>query len=140
MNRNLVGILIAVAASLLISVPNTYAQTVTMATVPFAFTVGQSEMPAGTYTITPVSDSAIVIRDSNTAKGVVSLVRSELANRGDVTPKLVFNRYGGKYFLSQVSPGFGHGVMQLPASKLEKELRIASTHGITPQKAVVAAK
>lgn len=140
MIRNFVGILIALAVSLLISVPNTYAQTVTKATVPFAFTVGQSEMPAGTYTISSVSDSAIVIRNSNTAKGVVSLFLSEQASSSDGIPKLVFNRYGDKYFLSQVSPGSGHGVMRLPASKLEKEVRIASIHGGSPHKAVVAAK
>jgi hypothetical protein len=93
MNRNLLGILIILAGSLLISVPNIYAKTGTTAIVPFAFTVGQSEMPAGTFTITPVSDSAIVIRDSNAEKCVVSLILSEEAGRGDVAPKLVFNRY-----------------------------------------------
>jgi hypothetical protein len=50
----------------------------------------------------------------------------------------VFNRYGDKYFLSQVSRGFGGGVMQLPTSKLEKEVRIASSN--VTRKVVVAAK
>jgi hypothetical protein len=140
MNRNLLGILIILAGSLLISVPNTYAQTATTATVPFAFTVGQSEMPAGTYTLTRFSDSAIVVRDSNTAKGVVSLFLLGQASNSDSTPRLVFNKYGDKYFLSQVSPGSGKSVMQLPASKLEKEVRLASTGGVSKQKAVVAAK
>ena len=51
MNRNLIGLLTIGALLLLVSVPNTYAQNVTTATVPFAFTIGRSEMPAGTYTI-----------------------------------------------------------------------------------------
>jgi hypothetical protein len=140
MKRNLIGILTTLALSLSISVPSTSAQTATKATVPFAFTVGQTEMPAGTYTISPVSQSAIMIRDSNTAKAVLSLVRSEQANSSDGTSKLVFQKYGNKYFLSQVSRGFGRAVMQLPTSKLEKEMRIASTRGVSEQNAVVAAK
>lgn len=140
MKHNLIGILITLAVSLLISVPITHAQTATTATIPFAFTVGQTEMPAGTYTISRESDSAIVIRDSNTAKGVLSLFSSEQAGSSDDTPKLVFNKYGNKYFLSLVSRGFGSAVMQLPTSKLEKEVRLASTHGAQGQKAVVAAK
>jgi hypothetical protein len=139
MNRNLVGILITLALSLLVSVPNTYAQTVTTATVPFAFVVGRSEMPAGTYTISPVSQSVIAIRDRNTGKGVLSFVRPEWAGNSDGTPKLEFNKYGSKYFLSRVSPGFGHNAMQLPTSNLERELRIASARG-TPEQTVVAAK
>lgn len=140
MNRNVVGILITLAVSLLISVPNTYAQSVTTATVPFAFTVGRSEMPAGTYIISPVSQSVIAIRDRNTGKGVFSFVRPEWGGNSDSTPKLVFNKYGSRYFLSQVRRGFGSDVMRLPTSKLERELRIASTRDVSEQNAVVAAK
>ena len=140
MKRNLIGILTTLALSLLISVPSTSAQTTTKATVPFAITVGRTEMPAGTYTISPVSQSAIAIRDGNTAKSVLSLFRSEQAGSSDGTPKLVFHKYGHKYFLAQVSRGFGGAVMQLPTSKLEKEVRIASTRGVSEQQAVVAAK
>jgi len=139
MNRNLVGILITLAVSLLVSVPNTYAQSVTTATVPFAFTVGESEMPAGTYTISHVSQSVIAIRERNTGKGVLSFVRPEWAGNSDRTPKLVFNKYSSKYFLSRVSPGFGNNPMQVPTSKLEREQRIASTRG-APEQEVVAAK
>lgn len=139
MNRNLVGILITLAVSLLVSVPNTYAQTLTTATVPFAFTVGGSEMPAGTYTIRSVSQSVIAIRDRNTGKAVLSFVQPEWAGNSDGTPKLVFNKYGNRYFLSRVSPGFGGNAMQVPISKLERELRIASTRG-APGQEVVAAK
>jgi hypothetical protein len=137
MNRNLVGILITLAMSLLVSVPNIYAQTT--ATVPFAFTVGGSEMPAGTYTIRPVSQSVIAIRDRNTGKAVLSFVQLEWAGNSDGTPKLVFNKYGNRYFLSRVSPGFGGNAMQVPISKLEREVRIASTRG-APESEVVAAK
>ena len=103
MKRNLMtGILTILALLLLISVPSSYAQTAVRATVPFNFTVGKAEMPAGTYTVSRVSSSVIEIRDSTTKKSVVSLVWSEGASS---TAKLVFNRYGDRYCLSQVSRG-----------------------------------
>jgi len=136
MKRNLFGILTTLTLALLTSVPLS-AHTIAKATVPFDFTVGQTRMPAGTYEISPLSH-AIVIRDSKTAKSILSLFNSEEASRGDSTPKLVFHRYGDKYFLSQVSRGHGGAVMQLPTSKLEEEVRIAGS--TVPQKTVVAAK
>jgi hypothetical protein len=137
MKRNLFGILTTLTLALLISVPLS-AQTIATATVPFDFTVGQTQMPAGTYDINPLAHGAMVIRDGKTAKGVASIFRWEDARKGDSTTKLVFHKYGDKYFLSQVARGHGNGVMQLPTSKLEEEVRVASSSA--PQKAVVAAK
>ena len=137
MKRNLFGILTTLTLALLISVPLS-AQTIAKATVPFDFTVGQTKMPAGTYEFSPLAHGAILIRDSKTTKSVLSLFNSEEPSRGDSTPKLVFHRYGDKYFLSQVSRGNGGAVMKLPTSKLEEEVRIAGSS--VPQKTVIAAK
>ena len=136
MKRNFLGILTTMALALLISVPLS-AQSIARVTVPFDFTVGQTQMSAGTYDINPLGD-AIVIRDTKAAKSALSMVRSERSRNSNSGTKLVFNRYGDKYFLSQVSRGFGGSVMQLPPSKLEKELRIASSN--VTRKVVVAAK
>ena len=141
MKRNLMtGILTILALLLLISVPSSYAQTAVRATVPFNFTVGTAEMPAGTYTISRVSSSVIEVNGSTTKKSVVSIVRSEGASSSDSTAKLVFNQYGERYFLSQVSRGYGADVMQLPTSKPEQEqqIKIASTGGASGQKVVAA--
>jgi hypothetical protein len=137
MKRNFLGILTTMTMALLISVPLS-AQTVTRVTVPFDFTVGQTQMSAGTYEISPLAHGAIVIRDTKAAKSVLSMVRPEWSRNNDSRTKLVFNRYGDKYFLSQISRGFGGGVMQLPSSKLEKEVRIASSK--VTRKVVVAEK
>jgi hypothetical protein len=137
MKRNLFGILTTLTLALLISVPLS-AQTIAIANVPFDFTVGQTQLPAGTYDISPLAHGAIVIRNGNTAKSVMSIFRWEDARKGDSTTKLVFHKYGDKYFLSQVARGHGNGVLQLPTSKLEEEVRVASSSA--PQKTVVAAK
>ncbi len=139
MKRNLIWVLTIEALLLLVSIPNTYAQTTVRATVPFAFTVGKAEVPAGTYTINTISPSVITIRD-RTGRGILSLVRPERPGSNDGTPKLLFNKYGSRYFLSQVSRGFGSDIMQLPTSKLEKELRIASARSAPEQRMIAASK
>ena len=139
MKRNLItGILTTLTLLLLISVPSTYAQVTIEVTVPFNFMVGKAEMPAGTYTINRLNSSAIEIKGSTTKKSAVSIVWSEGPSDSDSAAKLVFNRYGDSYFLSQVSRGSGANVMQLPTSKLEQEQRIASTSGASGQKVVAA--
>jgi len=139
MKRNLItGILTTLTLLLLISVPSAYAQATIEVTVPFNFMVGKAEMPAGTYTINRLSSSAIEIKGSTTKKSAVSIVWSEGPSGSDSAAKLVFNRYGDSYFLSQVTRGSGASVMQLPTSKLEQEQRIASTSGPSGQKVVAA--
>jgi len=103
MNRNFLGILTTMTMALLISVPLS-AQTIARVTVPFDFTVGRTQMSAGTYEINPLHD-AIVIRDTKAAKSALSMVRSERSRNSDSETKLVFNSYSDKYFLSQVSRG-----------------------------------
>ena len=138
MKRNVFGILTTLILSLLVSVL-THAQTIARVTVPFDFTVGQTQMPAGTYVISPLTQAAIMIRDDKTAKGAYTLFNSEKAGRRDSNPKLVFHRYGDKYFLSQVSPGKGNAILQLPTSKLEKEVQIA-TRSVPVQELIAAKK
>jgi hypothetical protein len=136
MKHNRFGILTTLTLALLISVPLS-AQTIAKATIPFDFTVGQTRMPAGTYEISPLAHAAISIRDTKTAKSVLTLFNWSGARSEDSTPKLVFHKYGDKYFLSLVSRG-SEGAMQLPTSKLEQEVRIASSS--VEQKTVIAAK
>jgi hypothetical protein len=75
-----------------------------IATIPFSFIVGKTTLPAGKYTIAvvnPTSDRRILqVRsmDGHTSAMVLttSLVRSAAENS-----KLVFERYGDRYFFAQ---------------------------------------
>jgi hypothetical protein len=81
------------------------------ANIPFDFGVQNRVMPAGTYQLTYSALShGVVIRgvDDNNLNIFVMTYSSTDANRPrDGKGKLVFNRYGGTYFLSQLwqSPG-----------------------------------
>jgi hypothetical protein len=140
MNRNLVGMLAILALALTVSVPAICAQTIVKANVPFAFTVGQIEMPAGNYLVSSVSESAIAITDRNTGTSVISLFRPEQAKTNNGTAKLVFHKYGDKYFLSQIGRGFGGSLIQLPTSKQEQEAQIQTARSVSQKEVVLGAK
>src|SRR6516225_10570553 len=98
MKSNRIATLGLLALALLISVPSIFAQELVRAKVPFDFKVGNTAMPAGSYTISSVSQSAISISNRQEHAGVLAVVRSEYANK-DQSPKLVFHKYGDQYFL-----------------------------------------
>jgi hypothetical protein len=140
MKCNVFGILAIVTLSLLISVPIMSAQTIATASVPFAFTVANTEMSAGNYVITSVSDSAIVVINRSKGTSVISLFHSEQPRNNNDATKLVFHRYGDKYFLSQVARGSGETVIQLPISKQENEAQVQNAGSVSDKEVVVAAK
>lgn len=99
------------------------------AKVPFDFTVGNQHLPAGTYTISSTSSGILEIRDSSGQPWVktVSLpAYNDAVGRSD----LVFDRYGDKYFLSEIVCPSAAISAHIPASKLEKQTRTheASLH------------
>jgi hypothetical protein len=138
MKRNLIGTLSLVALSLLLNVTGAAAQSVVKGNVPFAFTVAKQQMPAGSYSILSNSAASIQIRNNDTGAAVLSLVRSELP--GDRAPRLVFHYVGNQYFLSQVWGSEGSSGMTVPASSLEKELRIATNRTGRVGEIVIALK
>ena len=75
-----------------------------VATIPFTFNVGQTRLPAGKYTITvlnPASDLKILqIRSANGRSSAMILTTSVVGNVADDT-KLVFHRYGDRYFFAR---------------------------------------
>lgn len=92
-----------------------HAQTRAVADVPFDFTVQSVTMPAGEYALQPLSAASGVIRIMNleTRRSVMVLASSTLStHRGKDTDsgKLIFHRYGDRYFFSEVwTPGGPQG-------------------------------
>ena len=71
--------------------------------IPFDFTAGKSEFKAGTYSIRRVTNTALAIRSidgkTNRLVGAPLTIESRDSKAGE---RVVFNQYGGQYFLSQV--------------------------------------
>lgn len=134
MKRNLIAVLSLVVMSVILNATSAYAQSQLRANVPFAFKMGNAQLPAGSYQITTV-EATITLRTEHT--GAMSRATSTYPNSG--TPRLVFNHVGSEYFLSQIW-GAGDSGMALPASKLEKELRIATRRSNRGETVTIALK
>ena len=74
------------------------------ARIPFAFNVGDKSLPAGEYSIAvlnPTSDRKVLqIRSTDGRLSAIIQTNERNANTPEQT-KLVFNRYGDRYFFAQ---------------------------------------
>ena len=75
-----------------------------IASIPFAFNVGKTTLPAGKYTITvlnPTSDrKTLQIRSLNGRASAIVLTTTSSGRESD-NAKLVFERYGDQYVFAQ---------------------------------------
>jgi hypothetical protein len=139
MKRNLIGTLSLVAMSLLLNVNGAYAQSAVKANVPFAFNVGTSQLPAGSYSITLEDGLGLfMIGNSTTGAGILSLGQPEYS--GDRSRKLVFQRLGNRYFLTQIWGEQGSTGLRLRAPKPETKLEIASQPSPSRKEVEIALK
>lgn len=92
------------------------------ANIPFTFTVGQKSLPPGIYTVSilnPASDRpALRIRSANGRLSAIIQTSSVGGSLADDS-KLVFRRYGDRYFFAQAQVG-GDATM-LTAAKSHAE-------------------
>jgi hypothetical protein len=70
--------------------------------IPFAFTVGTTTMEAGTYAVSldGVTRTTLTVRNSN--QRVIALSTGGRSDASDKPTRLVFHRYGQRYFLREV--------------------------------------
>jgi hypothetical protein len=139
MKRNLIGTLSLVVMSLLLNVNGAYAQSAVKANVPFPFSVGTSQLPAGSYRITVEDGSGLVmISNSTTLATVLSLGLQQ--HPGGKSRRLVFQRLGNRYFLTQIWGEQGRTGVRLLAPKPETKLEIASQPSPSRKEVEIALK
>jgi hypothetical protein len=113
-----------VVLSLLLTVAGAHAQSATHANVPFAFKVGTTPMPAGTYKVqNELGTNLVMVYNVQTGASVLAMGRRESPSKK--TDKLIFHRYGSQYFLTEILGGKGSQAMDFPATRQEKELQVA---------------
>ena len=135
MNRKTASIVFVVALFAGLVGSNAYGQTSTKvkANIPFDFHVGTQSLPAGVYTIVPLKGSTVLIRSKEGHQSAVSETNAVQTNQSSADGKLVFNRYGVFYFLSQVwTPGEEVG-RKLPKTNAEQEV----AGGIAPTETTI---
>jgi hypothetical protein len=102
--------LITLSLVLLALVPAYAQQTSMTVTIPVAFTVERTVLPAGDYVVTHPSGKAIALRHVGGPETLVALTNYTAIPQTPQTPRLIFHRYGSRYFLAQAwMPNSDHG-------------------------------
>ena len=110
MNKQALTVLSMASLFVLLAVGSAYADpgSEVRADVPFDFIVGNKTYPAGSYAVeytNPQGVFLIHIGEDETRPTLLWSNTVPAKSTQDNSPKLVFNRYGDQYFLTQVSAG-----------------------------------
>jgi Tfp pilus assembly protein PilW len=92
--------------------------------IPFDFVAGNTQMPAGEYSVKtsgPTSTTILIARNDSAASAFIN-TNAAVASEPKTESKLIFNRYGDRYFLSQVWTAGNARGRQLVKSIREKEM------------------
>src|SRR5258708_7792308 len=92
------------------------------ANVPFAFTAGNKQFPAGTYLLSPESSELMRLQSGDRS---IRTYLSTTPNFGDgsSTSKLIFHKYGDQYFLNKVVSAASSFNVEVPTSISEKQAK-----------------
>jgi hypothetical protein len=96
------------------------------ADIPFDFNVGDKTMPAGHYTVSqinPASDRVALQLRKEDGSASVMLQMNAVIGRAQESTKLIFNRYGNRYFFAEAWIDGENAGLQAPRSRAERVVR-----------------
>jgi|SRR5438067_11417751 len=97
------------------------------ANIPFDFEAGNKSYPAGAYRVSSISQMGdLSIAGYGLTSGLASS-HSIQSNSPSGSTKLVFHRYGDRYFLYQIWVAGEDRGRELPTTRVEKELASNAT-------------
>ena len=125
MKKQLLQMVAIISLSLMLGVAAT-AQMIRQMTVavPFAFYIGKTALPAGTYTIYRTSThtgNGFLVRDAKGNAKVVFNTQQVQSGKSQSVARLEFRRYNDKYFLGSVWAAGNNIGRELQQSQLERE-------------------
>ena len=126
MKRNMFGALMTLIVAFSVAVPMVHAQTIMTANVPFAFSVEQNQLPAGSYSVRELGARATLIQSADGKEHVMGIYCNAGPSKSGET-KLVFKKIGDHYFLSEIWSSARDEGQKVPESKLESELNAANS-------------
>ena len=99
----------------------------------FDFTAGKTSLRAGIYSVEMISENALLVRSIDGKQRVLLLARQAEAVGKQKPARIIFNRYGDRYFLSQAWVSGGDVGRELHPSgaerRLARELSLAKGDG-----------
>ena len=132
-------LLLVVVIALATAVASANAQSAknVVADIPFEFSVGYKTMPAGEYSVRSIVSAGDALMIQSADAKVTALRQSEATTKmkNNNHARLVFHRYGERYFLAEVWNGADSAGRQLLKSQeeraIESELASISSQGQT---------
>jgi hypothetical protein len=121
--RNLLAL--ALSLPLLLSAAANAQSTQLKVTVPFEFTAGDTVLPAGDYDVQstgPWGGEALSIHSTTSKAGTLLLSIACHSAKVSDSSRLIFYRYGQKYYLGEVWTVDTHFGRQFPIDARQKEL------------------
>jgi hypothetical protein len=97
-----------------------------IASVPFAFNVGNTTLPAGAYTVSftnPASSAKVLQISRKDGSASVVIQTSDTMGKIQDNAKLVFHRYGDQYFLAQAWMAADSNGLVVQKSRGEKDIQ-----------------
>ena len=92
------------------------------ATIPFDFTAGETNLKAGVYSVKFISHNALLLRSADGKKSAIIVAPRAIGGETKKPERMVFHRYGDRYFLSQVWMLRTDSGRELDPSKAERAL------------------
>jgi hypothetical protein len=128
--KGMTMLLMIMALAFVTAVASANAQSI--ANVPFEFVAGSKNLPAGQYYFSDSTAGGEIVRITAAKKdmSVFSMTVGLSSNRRVEESKLVFRRYGNRYFLAEIWTAGEHQGQKLLKSREEKaiERELASIH------------
>lgn len=93
--------------------------------IPFEFSAGKTTLRPGVYTIKRMSGNLVTLRNVKDKSSVILNAPENLSSTdAEATERLVFNKYGDQYFLSQIWLTVDSGRQVFTKKTTEKPERI----------------
>ena len=93
-----------------------------LANIPFEFSVGNTTLKAGSYTVEQLESGIIAFSSEDGKEHQFAMTFPGDSNKQSQEPRLVFIRYGSEAFLKRVFLSGNENYNELPESSREREL------------------
>jgi hypothetical protein len=118
----LIAMIVLVGTIAVAAKAQTNGRTQLIASIPFEFNVGEKTLPAGEYRVQSVNGSFVRIQSEDRKTSAIVLSTSVIGKARDEA-KLIFHRYGNRYFLSQAWVDGETEGLQVPKPRAERAMQ-----------------
>jgi hypothetical protein len=117
-------LIVVIALATAVASANAQSSNKVVADVPFEFSVGYKTLPAGEYSVKAVvtAGDALMIQSADGKTLALRLSEATERMKNKTHPRLVFHRYGERYFLAEVWTGSDNIGRQLLKSQEERAI------------------